>query len=193
MSPILGIYASQISGHLWEPAGGYDALSSIVVPSGGLSSVTFSGIPTGYKHLQIRALVTDNRSGGNEQDYYRVRFNSDTGANYAAHVLEGYGSGIGSFATTSTASPYTFIGGGGIAGANVFGTAVVDILDYANTNKYKTTRALSGIETNTTAGRMWLSSSLWQNTAAISTITIDSVYGATAISQYSSFALYGVK
>ena len=193
MSPILGIYASQISGHLWEPSGAYDSLWSTTVASGGVSSITISGIPQTYKHLQLRVIATSNRGGSNEQDYFRVRFNSDTGTNYSAHVLEGYGTGIGTLATTSTASPYTFIGGGDIAGTNVFGAAVVDILDYANTNKYKTTRALSGIETNSTAGRMWLSSSSWRNTAAISTITIDSVYGATSIKQYSSFALYGIK
>jgi hypothetical protein len=192
MSPILGIYASQISGHLWEPAGAYDALWSTTLASGA-SSITISNIPTGYKHLQLRASVTSNRGGGNEQDYYRVRFNGDTGTNYSAHVLEGYVSGAGALATSSTASPYTFIGGGGSAGTNVFGAAIVDILDYANTNKNKTTRAISTIDTNSAASRIWLSSSLWRNTAAISSITIDSYYGATSISQYSSFELYGVK
>jgi hypothetical protein len=190
--PIPGIFASAISGNLAGPISGYDALWSTIVPSGGLSSITISNIPAGYKHLQLRVIATTNRAS-NEQDYFRVRFNSDTGTNYASHVLEGYGSGIGAFANSSSASPTTFVGGGNTAGTNVFGAAVIDILDYANTNKYKTTRALSGIETNTTAGRMWLSSSLWQNTAAISTITIDSFYGATAIKQYSSFALYGIK
>jgi hypothetical protein len=169
-----------------------ETIASTLVGSGGTASITFSNIPQGYKHLQLRAIATTNRAA-NDQDYFRVRFNSDTGTNYSAHVLEGYGSGIGALATTSTASPYTFIGGGNIAGTNVFGTAVVDILDYSNTNKYKTTRALSGIETNNTESRMWLSSSLWQNTAAISTITIDSVYGATSIKQYSRFSLYGIK
>jgi len=170
----------------------YESISTVTVGSGGQASVSFTSIPSTYTHLQIRAIGTTNRSG-NEQDYFRVRFNSDTGTNYASHVLEGYGTGIGSFANSSSASPTTFVGGGGSAGANVFGGAVVDILDYANTNKYKTTRALSGIETNSSAGRMWFSSSLWQNTAAISTITIDSFYGASAINQYSSFALYGIK
>jgi trimeric autotransporter adhesin len=105
----------------------------------------------------------------------------------------GYVSGAGALATSSTASPYTFIGGGGSAGTNVFGAAIVDILDYANTNKNKTTRAISTIDTNSAASRIWLSSSLWRNTSAISSITIDSYYGATSISQYSSFELYGVK
>lgn len=187
MSPILGIYASQMSGHLW-PASSYESISTV---NGGGSSVSFTSIPSTYSHLQLRVLTTSTRAS-NEQDYYRVRFNSDTGTNYAAHVLEGYGTGAGSFATTTTASPYTFIAGGGTAGTNVFGAAVIDILDYANTNKYKTTRAISGIDTNTNASRVWLSSSVWLNSSAISSLTISSVYGGT-ISSTSSFALYGIK
>jgi len=58
MSPILGIYASQITGHLnpFTPTGSYDALASYTVPSGGASTITFAGIPTGgqYTHLQLR-------------------------------------------------------------------------------------------------------------------------------------------
>ena len=35
--PILGIWASQISGKLWAPAGAYDALATVTVPAGGAS------------------------------------------------------------------------------------------------------------------------------------------------------------
>ena len=57
MSPNLGIIATSISGHLFtfSLVGNYDALATVTVPSGGLSSITFAGIPTtGYSHLQIR-------------------------------------------------------------------------------------------------------------------------------------------
>jgi hypothetical protein len=46
MTPILGIMASQISGHLWEPQGAYDALSTVTL-SANASSVSFTGIPSG--------------------------------------------------------------------------------------------------------------------------------------------------
>ena len=50
----VGIYASQISGHLYGgPYGAYDSLATVTVPSGGVASVTFAGIPSGYQHLHI--------------------------------------------------------------------------------------------------------------------------------------------
>jgi hypothetical protein len=44
--PIPGIFASAISGNLWEPAGGYDALWSTTLAASA-SSITISNIPGG--------------------------------------------------------------------------------------------------------------------------------------------------
>ena len=188
--PILGIWASQISGHLWAPAGAYDALATVTVPSGGVASVTFAGIPTGYKHLQIRYLANfTGTSVGYSQPY--CQFNSDTATNYDNHALYGTGSAAG--------ASY-FAAGGAYAAwipdsayANTFGAGVIDILDYANTNKNKTMRTLGGFNRNFNASAnelVGLTSALWRNTAAITSIDIK---GTTTFSQYSQFALYGIK
>jgi hypothetical protein len=79
-----------------------------------------------------------------------------------------------------------------LLGKEVVGASVVDVLDYSATTKYKTTRLLSATEQNGTTGRIYFMSNLWQNTAAITSVTIIPTYG-TAFSEYSSFALYGVK
>ena len=64
MSPLPGIYASQISGHTFVPSGAYDALASVTIPAGQTAtSIVFAGIPSGYKHLQIRAFVTPGITG----------------------------------------------------------------------------------------------------------------------------------
>jgi hypothetical protein len=65
----------------------------------------------------------------------------------------------------------------------------MDILDYANTNKFKTTRTLEGYDANG-SGNVSLTSGLWQSTSAINSITITAV---GTFNQYSQFALYGVK
>jgi len=61
MSPLLtGVLASQISGHLntFTLTGAMDALATVTVPSGGVSSITFSALPqTGYSHLQLRSFI----------------------------------------------------------------------------------------------------------------------------------------
>jgi hypothetical protein len=71
----------------------------------------------------------------------------------------------------------------------------LDILDYANTNKFKTIRGLSGWNNNDTVdgnGSVRFISGLWRNTAAITSLKIVPE-AAVNFKQYSSFALYGVK
>jgi hypothetical protein len=184
VSILPGIYASQITGHL--VTGSYDSIATVTVGSGGQSTISFSSIPSTYKHLQLRVTANDNGGGGGNMF---MQMNSDTGNNYAWHYLQGTGSnpvGAGSATTTSSfilgKSGYTPQGNG---------VSVIDILDYSNTNKYKTTRVLNGTEFNTTSGVMFFSSGLWQNTASVSSFTITTTGGS--FTQYSSFALYGIK
>jgi hypothetical protein len=188
--PILGIMASQISGHLWAPAGAYDALATVTVPSGGAASITFAGIPTGYKHLQLRQIARGDAAGNNYSQI--VSFNSDTTtANYRSHYLYGDGSGVAAGTYQSTGGVYltTNTAGAG-AGTNVFATSVTDILDYSNVNKNKTTRSLHGQDRNG-AGVIEFDSGVWFNTSAITSISI-TINGAN-FAQYSQIALYGVK
>jgi hypothetical protein len=179
-----GIYASQISGHLFTLTGSYDALASVTVPSGGLSSVTFAGIPTGYSHLQIRGINGQTYSTTKE---ILISFNGDNGTNYTTHQLYGNGSSAGAYSNTGITQTYV---GQSVGTANYFGATVIDILDYANTNKNKTARMLWGWDANG-SGQIFLSSGLWLNTSAITSITLAQNSGNMA--QYSSFALYGVK
>jgi hypothetical protein len=176
----VGIYASQISGRLWEPAGAYDALATVTVPSGGAASITFAGIPAGYKHLQLRVLGKASTTS-----YGNIRFNGDTTtSNYRFHSL--YGTGSGSAAATTAANAAYFP-----ADMNTqFGADVLDVLDYSNTSKNKTTRALGGWDNNG-SGNVAITSNLWMSTAAINTITITA--GAGTFSEFSQFALYGIK
>lgn len=192
MSPILGIWASQISGHLWSPAGAYDALATVTVPSGGAASVTFAGIPQGYKHLQIRGISKSTNTG--TQPVVWLNFNGDTGANYTRHEVIGYNSAASSYGAGNNTWAGYFISTGttGLYDANIFGAGIIDILDYANTSKNKTIKSLTGMDTNNIYGYVGLTSGVWLNTSAITSITLTSSASAN-IAQYSSFALYGIK
>jgi hypothetical protein len=163
--------------------GNYDALATVTVPATAVSSITFSGIPTtGYSHLQIRAAIFSN---ANQSDV-RVQFNGDTATNYSNHGL--YGSGAS--ATANGNANTTFAYGGLTGDTTRCGVTIIDILDYANTNKNKTLRNISGVDQNG-SGYVELQSGNWRNTAAITSITIFT--NAANYTQYSSFALYGVK
>jgi len=184
MSPILtGIVASGISGHL--STNSFESIQTVTVGAGGSSTISFSSIPSTFKHLQIRYLAV-TASGGNV--LVQVGNGSpDTGSNYSRHQLYGDGSSAGATATTSTNGMNT----GYLPGtSNYPGAGIADLLDYANTNKNKTLRSLGGGDVNGAGGYISLWSGLWLSTSAINTIQITC---AGSFNQYSSFALYGIK
>ena len=171
------------------PTTGFVSIATTTVGAGGSSTITFSGIPQVYKHLQLRFFAGTNRAAPTNRDSYKVRFNSDTGANYSEHYLYGDGSSVGSGGAASTTS----INQGTVGGGGFFGVSILDILEYTNVNTYKTTRALSGVSDNTGGfGLVDLSSGNWRSTSAITSITL-SVGVGTAFTQYSQAALYGIQ
>lgn len=177
---MLNVISAQLSGGTPAATNSYESIATVTVGAGGAASATFSSIVGTYKHLQIRAFGSLTSGGGE----CKIEFNSDTTAtNYYNHIL--YGSGSSAAAGAANNNSFGFqldsaaVGGG-----------IMDILDYANTNKYKTARNLSGNDTNG-GGYITFRSGLWSNTAAITAITIKPASGNFA--QYSSFALYGIK
>lgn len=173
----------------WEPAGAYDALATVTVPSGGAASIEFAGIPAGYKHLQLRILARSGAtaSGGN---YMNMRFNSDSGTNYTYHALLGDGSSATAAALASQNAIYLQRMSNNNDAASIYGALVVDLLDYSNTNKNKTVRNLGAYDANG-SGRIYLVSSAWMNTGAVSSISITPE--SSTFNQYSTFSLFGVK
>lgn len=186
--PILGILAS--SRPAFELVGSYDSLATVTVPSGGVASVTFAGIPSGYKHLQIRSIQRNLSPSGSGIQIGLTQFNGDTGTNYSRHNLVGNGS-------TATASAAATVNGVWLGvmpqtgdTANAYGASIMDILDYADTNKFKTTRSLEGLDLNG-SGEANFRSGSWRSTSAITSITITpTLY---SFEQYTTFALYGVR
>jgi hypothetical protein len=188
MSPILGIFASSMLGAV----GDYESIATVSVTSGsGSASLSFTSIPSTYKHLQIRGIAR-NTAAGTASDYILLKINSDTAANYAFHWLYGTGSAAGATASTSRSNLPIGTCWETSALANSFSAVVCDLFDYSNTNKFKTTRSLGGGDTNGGSYQeLNFMSGLWRDTTAITQIDISSSSGNLA--QYSSFALYGVK
>jgi hypothetical protein len=194
MAPILGIYASQISGHLFAPSGAYDSIATSTVGAGGSSTISFTSIPSTYTHLQIRMIARTNRAS--TVDAMNLRFNGvSTGSAYAWHDIIGAGTGGGgdpfAEALASQNEIKFYRATAASAASSIFGTVVVDILDYANTNKNKTVRYLGGQDQNG-SGEIIFGSGLWNNTSAVNQIDITSFTGNSFV-QYSQFALFGIK
>lgn len=148
------------------------------------TSIEFTGIPSTYTHLQLRFIARTPTTSDN----IVMQFNSDTGTNYSTHYLSGNGSSASSGALSSSSWMYLDVL---TASSTSYSACVVDILDYANTNKFKTIRSLAGIDLNG-SGTAFFASGNWRNTNAITSIKLQTSVPRD-ISQYSSFQLYGVK
>ena len=180
MSPILGIMASSISGSK-AVTNSYSSIQTVTVGSGGASDVTFSSIPSTYTHLQIRGIAFQSSGPGG----IGIQVSGDTGNNYTWHYVQGDGSSATASSATSNSNTYT----GDVGTSTGPGAMILDILDYASTNKYKTFRSLAGYDANG-SGKIALKSGVWMNTST--QINSIKIIGVT-FAQYSTFALYGIK
>jgi hypothetical protein len=182
MTPILGIMASSISGSK-AVTSSYESIATVLVGSGGQASADFTSIPSTYKHLQLRVSAIPTTANNN----WLIRFNSDSGTNYSYHGL--YTIGGTSVSVTGSSSAVNFGYIGYQTNTTNPSAIVTDILDYTNTNKYKVIRSLYG-QDNNGDGNVFLSSTNWMNTNAITNI---SFYCGGNLAQNTKVALYGIK
>ncbi len=180
-------YVDMLAGNAAFVDGFYESIATVTVGSGGAASVTFSSIPSTFQHLQIRGIARGTVGGADENIY--MKFNGVAGTSYSWHRILGDGSGISSSANPSQPNAVITVVSASSSPANVFGATVVDILDYANTNKNKTVRGLGGSDQNG-GGYACFQSFAFNNTSAITSIDITS---SANWAQYTSFALYGIK
>lgn len=181
---ILGtVAASAISSNL----GDFESIATVAVGSGGQAEIDFTNIPTTFKHLQIRYVARGTRNAADVS--FNFRLNGAT-TGYAWHRLIGIGttaeSGFGANATAIDLNDIP----GATSTASSFGAGIIDILDYADTNKNTTTRAFFGRDLNG-SGMMNFQSGLYNATTAVTSIKFRNGEGNFA--QHSHFALYGIK
>lgn len=164
-------------------------LQVVTVGSSNASFVEFTNIPSTYAHLQIRGILRDT-GGGPEMLRVNVNGVTDSGK-YIWHNATTDGSSFSAGHSVGQGDTYVRLirYPGTSAGANFFGVIVIDILDYANSNKFKTIKAIGGYDAN---GSGWpsINSALYRETTTVSSIKFSS---GGSLAQYSQFALYGVK
>jgi len=184
VTPIsLGIFASA---NATVAAGDFQSIATVTVGSGGSSTISFTSIPSTYSHLQLR--VTEQTSVFDK--WRQINFNGDTStSNYSLHSMYGNGSSVGTDWKSAASDWYWYEAVSSHSTISMAGY-VIDILDYASTNKYKTVRWFGGHDNNG-SGIVAITSKLWKSTSAITQIDLK-VSSATFV-QNSHFALYGIK
>jgi hypothetical protein len=177
----LGILSAAGAGGV--AAGDYELITTTVL-GGTAASFTFSNLgdySSTYKHLQIRMAASNN--AGSEVNL-RMRFNGDTGSNYAFHYM------FSTPATVTSAAEVNFTYGF-IANQNSSTTsflgAVSDILDPYSTSKNKTMRTLAANGST----NVWLNSTLWRSLSSVTSIEVFPTSGSLIAG--SRFSIYGIK
>ncbi len=154
-------------------------------------SFDFTDIPATYRHLVIKLAGRSSDSATNVVDV-NVRFNNDTGANYDRQMLRGFGANAtASESLAQTFMPFTWALPGANAPADVAGSGILHIPDYADTTFHKTLVASFVGKTASHATLIHEYGGYWRSTAAINRITITTHAGTFAAGSIAT--LYGMK
>lgn len=187
-------YATMLAGNEAYIPGDFKSIAT-ASGNGSATSVTFTGIPQTYKHLQLRSFVKTANAAAYDVLYLYNYDGTSSNTNSAYHGIYGTGSAAG---TTSGTAGFS----GGIAyipaansGANIFGISVVDILDYSSTVKNKTIRGISGFDDNgaTTGNINVYFGSIFPVALGTTAITSLTVVCNSALNSNSRLALYGIQ
>ena len=190
----LNRYISMLAGNTNTPVitdtGAMFPIQMVNVGSTGVSTIDFTSIPDTYKHLQIRGVGV---LSGSSNGYFNLpfRINGDTGNNYARHGIRASGSGSPTaVGLGNTNYGYLYDCMPNFSSTSIFGSVVIDILDYTNTSKYKNIKGIGGTDGNGDGG-LSIASVLYMSTSKISSISLIADAGKT-YNQYTQFALYGI-
>jgi len=186
----LGVLAVAGAGAGPSAGAAYELLETVVLGSN-QAEIDFTNLGTNYgstyKHLQIR--MTHRAANSTRSDNIYLRFNGDT-TGYALHFLYGNGSSVASGGSANQTSMIVGRATGATSGANIFGAAVFDILDWNNSNKNTTVRSFTTANDGTD-NTVWLFSGLWIDTGAVTSINLHT--GAGDFVTGSRISLYGLR
>jgi hypothetical protein len=162
-------------------------IGSVIVGSGGASSIDFSSIPSTYNDLRLVVSARTNAAAAQDNGY--ITFNGSSSSHSYRRL---YGDGSGGVGTnTASTNSINFIYPGATATASTFNNGELFVPNYASSsNKYWSIDSVA--ENNTSEAYIFLINGLWANTAAINQITI-SPFTGTAFVEHSSAYLYGIK
>jgi hypothetical protein len=159
------------------------------------ATVTFSSVPSTFRHLRMEILARSSRAGS-DSDQIGVRFNGDSAANYDIIGIYGFFTDVTARVTQNIGTTY---GDGGVIpaatsnNANMPSAVAVQIPHYTGTTFHKSFQAGGGFADNA-VGNSWIqhATSTWRSTAAITSITLGLYVGAGNFKAGSRFTLYAL-
>jgi hypothetical protein len=172
----------------------YKKISTVTVGSGGASTIEFTSIPQTYTDLVIRISGRTDESGQG-RSYFRWRFNSSA-SGYSYRWTYGYdGNVVNSVLDGPISTGLVALMNGASSTSNTFGNTEFYIPNY--TGSQNKSLSVDGVTENNTSSTymLSLSSSIWADTSAITSITLYAVNvgSANKFVEHTTATLYGIK
>lgn len=167
----------------------YTLISSVTVGSGGAASMSFTSIPATYTDLLVKVSPRFDPSSTNKA--LLLKFNSDASvSNYTGIQIRGSGSAVISEALSTYAGSYVAEVNANTTTASTFSNVEIYIPNYLSSNKKS--MSIDGVmENNATLAFATLNAQLWDDTSAITSITLNQ-HTTGNFMQYSTAYLYGI-
>ena len=162
----------------------YTLIQAVTLTSAA-ATIEFTSIPQTYTDLLLKY---SGRVNAAVDPTTKIIFNSNT-SNYTNRVLFGDGTAPGNFTNTPGYLYGAYVNNTNST-ANTFSNGELYIPNYTSSNN-KSTSLDNAIETNATEAYVFLSASLWADSSAITSITLDPINADFV--QYSTATLYGIK
>lgn len=158
----------------------YEKIATYTAPST-QTEITFSTISGSYTDI---VLVVEGITSNNGDLDIALRFNGDTGNNYSNRQIRGFGTTANSSASSSQSVMRL-----GVITQERTGLRA-HIQNYSNTTTYKT--VLSRQDSIDSEYGNWLGIGMWQNTSAITSITIRNQPGQGSFLADTTATIYGI-
>jgi hypothetical protein len=152
-------------------------VSTVTVGAGGAASIEFTSIPQTGTDLVLKASLRNSVNNGNGN----IAFN--TGGTYTRRRLVGTGSSVSSDTLTPDFNVST-----SVSTANTFGNVAIYIPNYTGSTA-KSYSVDSVNENNATLANQLIVAGLWDQTSAITSITLTPLGGGT-LTEGSTASLY---
>jgi hypothetical protein len=173
-------------------SGDFESIASVLLTSNA-AQINFTSIPNTYKHLQIRGMgrVIAPSTGQTDGQIQVGSSNTiDTGSNYARQDFGGFSSTPFANSSTGTSNGFVWVLPRDGEGAGEYYPFLIDILDYADTNKKKMIRSLTGGSFADANSIIYFASVLYNSTDAINCIRFSS---NSQFTDKTEVALFGIK
>ena len=187
---VLGGLLADVSNERTTLVNGWVQLADVLL-SADAGNITFSGIPTQYRHLYCVGALRSDRAA--TSDSVAIRFNSDSNSNY--YGLSALIAHSNSLVTAERVAQNSIAIGdvaGATAAASEFSAIEFLMPDYANITRHKNIRSegFAVLANSTTNLKITLGAGMWTGLAAIAGTTVFPLNGSNWVSG-SRLTLYG--